>query len=140
MPKNIQTHNAKVDLIKKFLNYANIADASYAMLHWIDYVKQNDEDEYDNGDTQKLGSTYNNQNSTYARAIEARFNQEKIGSLCIPLTNKCLIEKDKISNNDITQVKLDSKLSKRTITFTNRFRILVHQENIPMDLGNIKCG
>ena len=74
MPKNIQTHNAKVDLIKKFLNYANIADASYAMLHWIDYVKQNDEDEYDNGDTQKLGSTYNNQNSTYARAIEARFS------------------------------------------------------------------
>ncbi|WP_276951524.1 hypothetical protein [Helicobacter rodentium] len=35
----------------------------------------------------------------------------------------------KISNNDITQVKLDSKLSKRTITFTNRFRILAHQEN-----------
>ena len=129
MPKNIQTHNAKVDLIKKFLNYANIADASYAMLHWIDYVKQNDEDEYDNGDTQKLGSTYNNQNSTYARAIEARFNEEKVGDWCIPLTNACLIEKDKISNNDITQVKLDSKLSKRTITFTNRFRILKHQKN-----------
>ena len=129
MPKNIQTHNAKVDLIKKFLNYANIADASYAMLHWIDYVKQNDEDEYDNGDTQKLGSTYNNQNSTYARAIEARFNEEKIGSLCIPFVNKCLTEKDKISNNDITQVKLDSKLSKRTITFTNRFKLLKHQEN-----------
>lgn len=32
MSKNIQTHNAKIDLIKKFLNYANIADASYALL------------------------------------------------------------------------------------------------------------
>ena len=28
-----------------------------------------------------------------------------------------------------TQVKLDSKLSNRTITFTNRFRILAHQPN-----------
>lgn len=36
MSKNIQTHNAKIDLIKKFLNYANIADASYAMLHFVD--------------------------------------------------------------------------------------------------------
>lgn len=30
--KNIQTHNAKVELVKKFLNYANVADASYAKL------------------------------------------------------------------------------------------------------------
>ena len=71
MAKNIQTHNAKIDLVKKFLDYANVADASYALLHFVDYVKQNDKDEYDNGDRQKLGSTYNNQNSTYARAIEA---------------------------------------------------------------------
>lgn len=34
MSKNIQTHNAKIDLIKKFLDYANITDASYAMLHY----------------------------------------------------------------------------------------------------------
>ena len=34
MAKNIQTHNAKVELVKKFLDYANIADASYAMLHY----------------------------------------------------------------------------------------------------------
>ena len=31
--KNIQTYNAKIDLVKKFLDYANIADASYALLH-----------------------------------------------------------------------------------------------------------
>ncbi|MBD5164688.1 hypothetical protein [Helicobacter sp.] len=135
MKKNIQTHNAKIDLIKKFLDYANVADASYALLHFVNYVKKDSKDKYDNGDKQDLGSTYFNrdtnteQNSTYARAIEARFNEEKIGSLCIPFANKCLTEKDKISNNDITQVKLDSKLSKRTITFTNRFRILAHQEN-----------
>lgn len=33
--KNIQTHNAKIDLVKKFLDYANIADASYALLHYV---------------------------------------------------------------------------------------------------------
>ncbi len=32
MSKNIQTYNAKIDLIKKFLDYANVADASYAKL------------------------------------------------------------------------------------------------------------
>ncbi|AQQ59208.1 hypothetical protein XJ32_02800 [Helicobacter bilis] len=30
MSKNIQTHNANINLIKKFLDYANCADASYA--------------------------------------------------------------------------------------------------------------
>ncbi len=30
--KDIQTHNAKIDLIKKLLDYANVADASYAKL------------------------------------------------------------------------------------------------------------
>ena len=42
MSKNIQTHNAKIDLIKKFLDYANCADASYAMLH---YIRKNAENE-----------------------------------------------------------------------------------------------
>lgn len=32
MSKNIQTHNAKVDLVRKFLDYANVADVSYAKL------------------------------------------------------------------------------------------------------------
>ena len=129
MSKNIRTHEADYKLTQKFLDYANCADASYAFLEYTNEGYEIDRNENDFGDGQKLGSTYNNQNSTYARAIEARFNQEKIGSLCIPLTNACLIEKDKISNNDITQVKLDSKLSKRTITFTNRFKLLKHQEN-----------
>lgn len=135
MKKNIQTHNADYKLTQKFLDYANCADASYALLHFVNYVKKDSKDKYDNGDKQDLGSTYFNKDtnteqiSTYARAIEARFNQEKVGSLCIPLTNKCLIEKDKISNNDITQVKLNDTLSQRTITFTNRFKLLKHQKN-----------
>ena len=32
MSKNIQTHNADINLIKKFLDYANCAYASYALL------------------------------------------------------------------------------------------------------------
>ncbi len=117
MSKNIQTHNAKIDLVKKFLDYANIADASYALLEYTNdeyVIRKNSDGTKDISDGQKLGSTYNNQNSTYARAIEARFEQDTIG---------------KKYNNDITQVKLDSKLSKRTLDFTNRFRILAHQEN-----------
>lgn len=147
------------DFIEQLKDYADIADASYAML---EYIKKNTESDRKNNVFKADNLTFGDKlqqdievkddkgnllyikpkgtNTAYACAIEARFNQEKVGSLCIPLTNKCLIEKDKISNNDITQVKLDSKLSKRTITFTNCFRILAHQENIPMNLGNIKCG
>ena len=141
--KNIQTHEAKIDLIKKFLDYANITDASYAMLHYIHENAEKDEkaDHLTFGDKldrdievkdDKGNLLYikpKGTNTAYACAIEARFNQEKIGSLCIPLTNKCLIEKDKISNNDITQVKLNDTLSQRTITFTNRFKLLKHQKN-----------
>ncbi|HED0612488.1 TPA: methyltransferase, partial [Campylobacter jejuni] len=32
MSKNIKTQEAKLDLIIKFLDYANCADASYALL------------------------------------------------------------------------------------------------------------
>ena len=32
MQKNLKTHNAKIDLVKKFLDYANCAYASYALL------------------------------------------------------------------------------------------------------------
>ena len=42
MAKNIQTHNADYKLTQKFLDYANCADASYAML---EYTKINAEDE-----------------------------------------------------------------------------------------------
>ena len=32
MKKDIRTHEAKIDLVKKFLDYANCAYASYALL------------------------------------------------------------------------------------------------------------
>ncbi|EOT0602557.1 hypothetical protein [Campylobacter coli] len=35
MSKNIKTQEAKLDLITKFLDYADIADASYAMLQYV---------------------------------------------------------------------------------------------------------
>ena len=61
MKKDIRTHEAKIDLVKKFLDYANIADASYAMLEAIkgsfkDIV--NGREKEVNGDKQDLGSTY----------------------------------------------------------------------------------
>ena len=37
MSKNIQTHNADINLIKKFLDYANCAYASYAFLKYVLY-------------------------------------------------------------------------------------------------------
>lgn len=92
--KDIQTHNAKIDLIKKFLDYANVADASYAMLHYID---KNEEIDYfldelksqnpnENvrpparwiyADNIKLGYKKDNgQPTAYALAIEARFSKD----------------------------------------------------------------
>ncbi|WP_171000103.1 hypothetical protein [Campylobacter taeniopygiae] len=35
MPKNIKIQEAKLDLIAKFLDYANVADASYAILQYV---------------------------------------------------------------------------------------------------------
>lgn len=137
MKKGIRTHEADINLVKKFLDYAECADASYALLEVVKgkFKDVDNEGKEVKGDTQTLGSTYfnkdtnTNQNSTYARAIEARFNEEKINDWCLPLTDKCLLTKDKIPNNDITKITLDSKLSNRTIKFTNRFRILAHQKN-----------
>ena len=97
MKKDIRTHEAKIDLVKKFLDYANIADASYAMLEAIkgsfkDIV--NGREKEVNGDKQDLGSTYTDKNtnidyvSTYARAIEARFNQDSKNSQGKKIDNK----------------------------------------------------
>ncbi|MGX3045311.1 alpha/beta fold hydrolase, partial [Helicobacter sp. T3_23-1056] len=121
MKHDIRTHEADLSLVIKFLDYANCADASYAMLNYVFYGKLQD--------AQKLGDTFNGQNSTYARAIEARFNNDKVDDWCMPFTDTCFSTKDKIANNDISAVTLDFKLSKRTIDFVNRFKILAHQPN-----------
>ncbi|MGX3045134.1 methyltransferase [Helicobacter sp. T3_23-1056] len=133
---------ARIDKIK---DYADCADASYALLECAtkDYVI--DETKSDFSDGQKLDDTFNGQNSTYTRAIEARFNNDKVGDWCMPLIDTCLSTKDKIANKDISAITLDFKLSKRTIDFVNRFKILAHQPNIERSRENGKnsdsnCG
>ena len=87
------------DLISKFKDYADIADASYAMLHWINeneddgwFDKFKDEpparwkfkDNIKSGDTlqfdikDKDGNVLRKEGepTAYALAIEARFNQD----------------------------------------------------------------
>ncbi|EAH5760514.1 hypothetical protein FC574_07280 [Campylobacter coli] len=136
MSKNIKTQEAKLDLITKFLDYANCADASYALLDpvftGVIIDKQEKELEKDL-DTQRLGDKHNNQNSTYARAIQARFEQNKIVKIepkyCISLINTCFDSKEITLDNDISRVGLNDALSKRTIDFINRFKLLKHQPN-----------
>ena len=87
------------DLISKFKDYADIADASYAMLHWVNeneddgwFDKFKDEpparwkfaDGITKGDTLKANIDDKDGNvlrkkdepTAYALAIEARFNQD----------------------------------------------------------------
>ncbi|ENR5758143.1 methyltransferase, partial [Campylobacter coli] len=136
MSKNIKTQEAKLDLITKFLDYANCADASYALLDpvftGVIIDKQEKELEKDL-DTQRLGDKHNNQNSIYARAIQARFEQNKIVKIepkyCISLINTCFDSKEITLDNDISRVGLNDALSKRTIDFVNRFKLLKHQPN-----------
>ncbi|EPI3216989.1 hypothetical protein ACS5U9_002068 [Campylobacter coli] len=138
MSKNIKTQEAKLDLITKFLDYANVADASYAMLQYvfkgiIKYKNDNGNELEKKVDTQRLGDKHNNQNSIYARAIQARFEQNKIVKIepkyCISLINTCFDSKEITLDNDISRVGLNDALSKRTIDFVNRFKLLKHQPN-----------
>ncbi|MCW1345030.1 methyltransferase, partial [Campylobacter jejuni] len=80
---------------------------------------------------QRLGDKHNNQNSTYARAIQARFEQNKIVKIepkyCISLINTCFDSKEITLDNDISRVGLNDAFSKRTIDFVNRFKLLKHQ-------------
>ncbi|WP_181882466.1 hypothetical protein [Helicobacter didelphidarum] len=128
-----KTNEAKLDLVKKFLDYAHIANASYAMLHYTEKKYELGKD--DKSDGLKLGDKLNNTttNTTYARCIEARFNQDKIigkeGDYCFPFTKACLSSKDKTLSNNPANVALDAPLSQETIEFTNRYKLLAHQQN-----------
>ena len=121
------------DLISKFKDYADIADASYAMLHW---VNENEEDGWfdkfkdepparwkfkDNikfGDTlqfdikDKDGNVLRREGepTTYALAIEARFNQDMV------------IEKPEDESNN---GKIDEKPEKKQIN--NEIQSFVHR-------------
>lgn len=83
MNKDIRTAEANFDLVKKFLDYANVADAAYAFLEpvfsgTINYKDNSGKDLEIKTDTQTFGDKFNGENSTYARAIEACFNKNKI--------------------------------------------------------------
>ncbi|MEA8965368.1 methyltransferase, partial [Campylobacter jejuni] len=108
----------------KFLDYANVADASYALLDpvFTGVIIDNQGKELEKDlDTQRLGDKHNNQNSTYARAIQARFEQNKIVKIepkyCISLINTCFDSKEITLDNDISRVGLNDAFSKRTIDF-----------------------
>ncbi|RDU59349.1 hypothetical protein CQA53_11535, partial [Helicobacter didelphidarum] len=120
------------ELIKKFRDYADCADASYAMLH---YVYDNDiffDDDWKEADNitryAKIQSDIKSEegdilhkagdNTAYARAIEARFCQDKVigkeGDYCLPFTKACLSSKDKTLANDPKNVSPTDTLSLRT--------------------------
>ena len=151
MNKNIQTHNADYKLTQKFLEYANCADASYALLEVVsgdfEYIDNIGKKVKINSDTQTLGSIYFNKDtnteqiSTYARAIEARFEQDtkskeyknkiqnvskEIDSTQYKDSNGCHIFN---VENNICQKLYPKELSDRTITFANRFQLLSHKPN-----------
>ncbi|MCR6574910.1 methyltransferase [Campylobacter insulaenigrae] len=143
------------ELISQIKDYADIADASYAMLDLID---ENDEKGFFDSaftpplwlyaDGIKLGYEieekfeFLDKNgkfqvvkdkgdlTAYACAIQARFEQNKIVKIepkyCISLINTCFDSKEITLDNDISRVGLNDALSKRTIDFVNRFKILKH--------------
>lgn len=114
-------------MINKFKDYADIADASYAMLDFVNgFIKHStwyEKDKIEWGDKQLLGDRIKgtNKNSTYARCIEARFMQDII-------LEKGIF-KDTTINNDPKNVKSTDTLSQRTKNFVNRYELIEHQPN-----------
>lgn len=119
--------NSNKEMINKFKDYADIADASYAMLDFVNgFIKHSawyEKDKIEWGDKQLLGDRIKgtNKNSTYARCIEARFMQDII-------LEKGIF-KDTTINNDPKNVKSTDTLSRRTKNFVNRYELIKHQPN-----------
>lgn len=145
--KDIRTHEADYKLTQKFLDYANCVDASCALLEYIEKDKTIPKNEDEKGDGQKQYAIYTDKNtntdyiSTYARAIEARFEQDTKGKEYKNKIQNVSKEIDStqhkdskgchIFNAEINKcIKLYPKeLSDRTINFTNRFKLLFHKPN-----------
>ena len=113
--------NTDKEMINKFKDYAECADAAYAKLDFVDGfidIGKWYEKEIEYGDKQKLGDKFKKSNSTYARCIEARFMQDIV------------IEKgtfkDTTINNDPKNISATATLSLRTKNFVNRFKLLHH--------------
>ncbi|RDU60925.1 lipase, partial [Helicobacter didelphidarum] len=120
-------------MINKFKNMADCADAVYAKLDFVfeDIDAFFDSDKWNEADGIRLGNQTKendrylngreilpNSNTAYARAIEARFNQDKVigkeGDWCVPFTKACLSSKDKTLANDPKNVSPTDTLSLRT--------------------------
>ena len=116
--------NTNKEMINKFKDYADCADAAYAKLDFVDGfidVGKWYEKEIEYGDKQKLGDKFKKSNSTYARCIEARFMQDVV------------IEKgtfkDTTINNDPKNVSATATLSTRTKNFVNYYELIHHIPN-----------
>ena len=127
------------DLISKFKDYADIADASYAMLHWINeneddgwFDKFKDEpparwkfaDYATKGDTlEELTEKAKNNNrqigepTAYALAIEARFNQDMV--IEKPMSEGDDEPETKQINNEIQSFVFRDKKTKQQKIFIN---------------------
>ncbi|MFG5138699.1 methyltransferase [Campylobacter lari] len=139
------------ELISQIKDYADIADASYAMLQYVwENIEQDEKNNIYKADKLTFGDKLKqdivmknskrenivkpkNTNTAYACAIQARFEQNKIVKIepkyCISLINTCFDSKEITLDNDISRVGLNDALSKRTIDFVNRFKLLKHQPN-----------
>ncbi len=119
-------NNTNKEMINKFKDYAECADAAYAKLDFVDGfidVGKWYEKEIEYGDKQKLGDKLKEteSNSTYARCIEARFMQDVV-------IEKGVF-KDTTINNDPKNVLLDSIISHRTKNFVNYYELIHHIPN-----------
>ena len=125
-------------MINKFKDYADCADASYAMLDFVngfvDYSAWYEKKDIEFGDNQSLGDKLEgtNKNSTHVRSIQARFNQDsKISDFSVTEDSKRFHEEkghneEDAIDNDPKNVSPTDTLSTRTKNFVNRFKLLHH--------------
>lgn len=119
------------EIIKRIKDYADCADASYAMLHYIfesvDSIfpskiwKDNDNIKLGDMIQRELNGKLKEVNTAYARCIEARFMKDVV-------LEKGIVRDTTIDNNPIN-IPIDSTLSTRTKNFVNRYEIRFHQPN-----------
>lgn len=124
------------EMITRFKDMADIADASYAMLHYvfenIDSVfkskKWEEADNITNRDKTIENDKYlngniilPNSNTAYARAIESRFQKDIV-------IEKGTFVDDKLGDSP-KMVSVARELSQRTKNFVNRYELVHHIPN-----------
>ena len=124
------------EMITRFKDMADIADASYAMLHYvfgnIDSVfkskKWEEADNITNRDKTIENDKYlngniilPNSNTAYARCIESRFQKDIV-------VEEGIFFDDKLGDSP-KMVSVARELSQRTKNFVNRYELIEHQPN-----------